>query len=347
MDKTGMTYAQYCDILENEVNKLEQKKQDMNSKNKVFSKCCKIKNERVFLGFQKMEELLKNENEKDTLIEILKYIFGPAFFEDMTKEQKELYEKNGFFTKYNLDIIFGPIYGNHYGHEFKKPTSWDEMFILLNNVFDVLDNNLINNSVKEPYQRLIFSFNTLIENYYANNISKTNEIEFTLNIYKEFLKAFKEKRMINIDEKIYPLIKNTLNKDNRKFIVLEDEEEKKAGFGDVFIMFCESYNNEYKKALESFFENKKQLKINSQIDKYYNRIKNIPFDKLENKNFPKYTNENFVQIIKGVIDCFNEDLSSSDEMLKYYTVSLMHYASYFKTKYYDSKNVYGKKSKSK
>lgn len=343
MDKTGMTYAEYCDILENEMKVLSEKKQTLDSKNEVFSRCCNLKNDVVYLGFEKMKMLLNDENGKNKFKEALKCIFGHDFFEDMTKEQKEEYNKKGFFTKYNLDEILGMIYGSNYGHEFKRPSSWDEMILFLNNVFEVFNNNLINSALKEPYHRILFSFNRLIEASYANSIAEMREINFILNMYNEFLSAFDKKRMVNIDEKTYPLIKNALNKDSRKFITLENDEEKKIGFGDAFIMFCELYNSEFKKAQENVLKNKEQLKVQEQIDKYYKRIKNILFDKLENKNFPKYTNENYVQIIKGVIDNFEKDLNSDERWLPYYTVSLMHYASYFKTKYYDEEKVFGKK----
>lgn len=343
MDKTGMTYAEYCDILKNEIQALGIKKQTLNSKNEIFSKCCDLKKDVVYLGFEKMNKLLNNEHGKNTFKDVLKCIFGHAFFDDMTKEQKEEYNKKGFFTKYNLDEIFSMVYGIHYGYEFKRPTSWDDMILFLNNVFEVFNNNLINSAQKEPYHRILFAFNRMIEASYANSVAESREINFILNMYNEFLSAFDEKRKVNIDEKTYPLIKNALNKDSRKFITLEDDTEKKIGFGDAFIMFCELYNSEFKKAQENALKNKEQLKVQTQIDKYYKRIKSIPFERLENKNFPKYTNDNYVQVIKGVIDNFEKDLNTDENWLPYYTVTMAHYASYFKTKYYDEEKVFGKR----
>lgn len=347
MDKTGMTYAEYYDILKNEIKDLIVKKQMLNSKNEIFSKCCDLKNDVVYLGFEKMKKLLNDEQEKNKFKDVLKCIFGPDFFEDMTKKQKEECNKKGLFTKYNLDEILGMIYGTGYGYEFKRPNSWDDMILFLNNTFEVFNNNLLNNSSKEPYHRILFAFNQMVEVSYANSVVEFREVNFILNIYNEFLSAFDKKRKVNVDEKVYPLIKNALNKDSRKFIALENDREKKIGFGDAFIMFCELYNSEFEKAQENALKNKEQLKVQAQVDKYYKRIRNILFDKLENKNFPKYTNENYVQIIKGVINNFEKDLNIDEKWLPYYTASLMHYASYFKTKYYDEEKVFGKKEESK
>lgn len=340
MDKNGMTYAEYYEIIKIELKKLNLIGQDLNQKNMFFSKCCTVKNDIVTLGFPKIQEILNDVRGKENLKKVLECVFGSDFFDDLTKEKQEESKKKNIFTKYDLDEddFLGKVYGNRYNLEFKRPTSWDDMIIFLSNVFEVINNNFISDASKVTYRRVAFVFNRLIESTYANNLAESRETNFVSNNYNEFLSAIDEKRMVNIDEKTYPLIKNILNKDSRKFELLEDPKDKKIGFGDAFVMFCELYNNELEKVQKTISDNKTQSKIETKVNKYYKRIKNMSFNKLENKNFPKYNNENYVQIIKGIIDRFLKDLNEDEKWLPYYTVAQMHYASYFKTKYYDEDN---------
>lgn len=347
MEKIGMTYGEYCEILKNEIKRLNLKIKDLNSKNNTFSKCCKLEKDVVTLGFERMQELLNSKTGKEKFIGMLKYFFGYDFFEDMTEEQRQEYAKKGLFTKDNIDEIFGKVYGTHYEQEFKRPNSWEDMVLFLNRVFKVHNNDSINSNAKEPYDRILFAFNIMLENYYANSIAECRETNFILNIYNEFLNAFNDKRKVKIDSKTYPLITKALNKDERKFITIEDSKEKKIGFGDTFIMFCELYNNELEKVKAAYSESKKEQKIKAQIDKYFKRITSIPFDELENKYFPKYTNENYVEIINGVIEKLKEAVKNDESLIFHNSVTLMHYACYFKTKYYDSEKVFGKKEVSK
>ncbi len=340
MDKNGMTYAEYYEIVKIELKKLDLIRKDLNQKNTVFSKCCEVKNDIVTLGFARMQEILNDVRGKENFKKVLECVFGSDFFDDLTKEKQEEYKKKDVFTKYDLDEddFLGKIYGKRYNLEFKKPTSWDDMILFLNNIFKVINNNYISDISKDMYHRILFVFNRLVESTYANNLAESREANFISNTYNEFLSAFEKNKAVNIDEKTYPLIKRILNKDSRKAISLEDSKEKEMGFGDTFIMFCELYNNELEKVQKTILENKAQSKIETQINKYHKRIKNMPFDKLENKNFPKYNNENYVQIIKGIIGRFLKDLNEDEKWLPYYTASQMHYASYFKTKYYDEDN---------
>lgn len=339
MDKNGMTYDEYLGLLKKEVETLKIKQSNLTVKNDTFAKCCtvvkKSNKEFVILGVDKMINLLKTNQGRDEFKALLKLIFGEAFFEEMSEEEKADYQKQGLFMKDDLHIVLGKVNGFRSGHLFKNPNSWDEMVAFLNNCVDVCRNQSMNEEQKEDFYKILFSFNKLIETSYTKSIELVRETNFVINIYNEFISAFENKRKVNISKESYGLIGNILNKDNRKFITIEDDSEKEIGFGDAFIMFCELYNNDLEALTNKNKENKERLKIETRAQKYYKRIKSIPFDNLENKYFPKYTNENYVMIIKKVIDMFLNDLNADEKWLPYYTATIMHYASYFKTKYYD------------
>lgn len=343
MYKSGMTYAEYCQIIESEIKSLRIKERRLNEKKQIYAKCCRLNKDVVFLGVEKIRELFKTNEGKKQFEKILKCVFGENFFDDMTLDEKKEYQSKGLFIKDNLDEILGTVYGNKYGYNFERPNSWQDMVLFINNVLNVYNNVLLNDAVKEQFFILLFSLNKVIEKAYAKTIVSAREISFVINMYNEFLSAVNEKRNVKIDDNSCSLIKNILNKDGRSFVLLEEKEEKKIGFGDAFILFCESYNSDIKKAQESTVENKKQLKTKKRIDTYYNNIKNTSFEDLSNKNFPRYYNNDYVQIIKGLIDRFIQDLNEDEKWLPYYTITQMHYASYFKTRYYDEEKVFGKR----
>ena len=346
MEKNAMTYDEYYELIKKETKKLKVKQDNIKRKNKVFSNCCMISNikneEVVFLGIEKLKDMFKTENGKNHLINILKYVLGSSFFEDMNEEQKLEYKKQGLLIKDDLHEVLGEVYGNSYGYSFKTPNSWEDMILFLKGCSDIYYNNLIHFKLKEPFYRILSAFNKLIETTYARSIAEEREVSFIINSFEKFLSAFEKNKKTNIDKSLYDLIRYALNKDERKFIILEDGNERQISFGDTFIMFCELYDKNIEEALNERVKNKEEVKINTQINKYYKRISKIPFNILENKNFPKYTNENYVKIIKGIIDKFSNDLNDDEKWLPYYVAVQMHYASYFKTKYYDEEKVFGK-----
>ncbi len=338
MDKHAITYDEYLELLKNEVETLKIKRSNLTIKNDTFANCCTIvkKNneEVVIFGIDKMINLFKTNNGKEEFKNLLKYIFGDAFFKEFSKEEKADYKKQGFFTKDDLPEVLGSVYGIRYGYLFKNPNSWDEMVEFLSNCANVCCNTNLNESQKEAFYKILLAFNKLIESSYANSVALKREINFIISIYNEFILGLENKRKIKINMESYDLIRNILNKDDRKFIMIDDD-LKEIGFGDAFITFCKLYNNDVESLANKDAENKERLKTKMRAQKYYKRITSIPFDKLENKYFPKYTNKNYVVLIKKVIDMLLNDLKSDEKWLPYYTATIMHYASYFKTKYYD------------
>ncbi len=339
MDKNGMAYDEYLELLKKEVETLNVKQRNLTVKNDAFAKCCKIINknnkETVILGVDVMVNLLKTSHGKDKFKTLLKFVFGEAFFDELSEKEKSDYQKQGLFMKDDLSVVLGEVYGFKRGYLFKNPNSWDEMITFLNNCVNVCNDWSIKEEEKDDFYKILFSLKKLIETSYDKSMALKKETSFIISVYNEFILAFENKRKVNINKESYDLIRNILNKDNRKFMTIEDGTEKEIGFGDAFVMFSELYNNDLELLINKNKENKESLKIERRAQKYYKRIKSIPFDELENKFFPKYTNENYVMIIKKVIDLFLNDLNADEKWLPYYTAVIMHYASYFKTKYYD------------
>lgn len=349
MEKNAMTYDEYYEIIKQENDKLKKEIEIVKLSNNSFKNCCKLNKthngELVYLGFDKIGELLKSKQGRTNLINMLKVVFGEDFFIELTEEEKEKYKKQDIFLKDDLALALSKTNGNKCGYLFTTPNSWEELVSYMEGCLNVCSSGLSNSNTKDLYGKMLSFFNNLIETTYAKNIEKEREMSFVSKLYSEFLNSYEKSKIVNIEKNTYGLIKTILNKDNRKFIIMEAGEEKETGFGDAFIIICELFNNEINKLKAKTELEKEQLKINTQINKYFKRISKIPFDNLENKNFPKYTNEDYVEIINGVIDKFNDILSEDDKWLPYYTISLMHYASYFKTKYYDADKVSKKLNK--
>ena len=345
--KRSMTYKEYYNFISNEINTINKSINVRTYENNNFNNFCKLNENNhvlnIMLDLESMYNCLKDSKKKNIIINSLKAVFGTEFFDDFDEEKYKRCKEKGLFCKDDIDKLLKDAYGKFYGYDFSRPNSYDELASFLLKCFEIFNNSLIKNEDKKSYIAIIYGFKALIENKYMDNIAKKREAIYILDKYNEFKNAYNEFRKVNISQKDHEYIKFVLNKDERKFIDARDGIEKPIGLGDVFLIFISDYNMEH----ENFNKSKNDSKINLKVDNYYNKIKKISVSDLENKNLPKYSNKNFIEIMKKLISNFEEDLTKDEAYLPYYTLLMIHQASFYKSKYYKDNYILKQNSKDK
>lgn len=330
-----MSYGEYNVLLKSEKKKLLNENNELSSQSIALNNVCNVTNskhgELVICNFNEVLNVFGN-NFNNLCTKLLQIVFGSNFFNELSPEEKEDCVKNGYFTKDDLDGFLGKVYGNNYNICFTKPENWSEFKNFVCNCVKVISDENVFSKDKEKYFSILLALKTLFEKKYAFIIQKQRENIFIINMYEKFITAFENGKRVELTNDERDLIKIALNKDSRKFLTSDD---RKIDFGDAFIIFCDLYNEEY----NTIMSDVEIKRIEAKANKYYKRIKSIPFDKLENVNFPKYSNGNYVSIIKKIIEKFEADLTLDDGVLPYYTAAMMHYAMYYKTKYVDDENL--------
>lgn len=330
--KKKMTYEEYVKLIKKEKDKLTQENKELLAQSTALNSVCNVTDAKHGELVICNSDLVINEFNNGTnneCVKLLQIIFGSNFFKELSPKEKKDCVKNGYFTKDDLDDILGNVYGNNYGISFTKPQNWTEFKNFICNCVKVVKDDKIFSKDKEKYFSILFALKSLFESKYAFIIQKQRENSFIINTYKKFITAFESAQKVNLTSDDRDLIKIALNKDPRKFLTSDG---KDVDFGDAFLIFCDLYNSEF----DALMEDSKNKKIEAKANKYYKRIKNIPFDVLKNVNFPKYSNDDYVLIIKKIIQKFDHDVTIDDGMLPYYTAAVMHYAMYYKIKYKDA-----------
>ena len=127
MGQSAISIKDYYELIKEDAKVINLKIELINEDIKALSQPSSIRKEKnyevVKTNLTKLDEI-SNSNVK--LINVLKAIFGDKFFDTVTEEELKKANEKGLFTIESLDGFIGKIYGNNYGYEFKRPTSWQE-----------------------------------------------------------------------------------------------------------------------------------------------------------------------------------------------------------------------------
>lgn len=325
MKQNVMSIKDYYDLIEKEAKVLKIKIGLIEKDIKALQQISDIKKGKfgdlAQTSLVKLEEISKSNIK---LINLLKALFGEKFFDQISEEELKKAKEKGLFTPESLDDFIGRGYGNNYGFEFKRPTSWQEFAEFIRNCLTIFKDLSIRQDSKENYYVILFTIKGLTEQALAKNITDYRELQFVYKTYDNFINAYKKEKKLEISDSEASLIKTALNKKNRKFIKFDNDKEEVIDEGEAYLIFAEDYN-----AAIDEIETKKRA------NKYFKKLKKIKFEKLENKNLPEYTDPEFKPIINDLMDMFSKE----EDCEKILAVLSAHYIGYYKTLRYTDENI--------
>ena len=330
-----VSIKEYYEFLKKEVNKKQSVLSELEKDIKVLMVCSEIKkgtnNDLVVCNITSIGNLLESKKTPEEFIKILKVLFGDMFFEAEKHEEV-------------IDSLFGKIYGFKHGYLFNMPKTWMDFYVQIRNCCEIFKKTDIKTNEKEPYYLIMYSIKSLIEKTLAEKIEEKRELGFILRMYNNFMAAYDKTKKIAIDEKEVEIIRQTLNKDSRKFIALENNEEKNIGFGDGFLKFVSCYNDaldEIKTIKQASKKDKKpqqekqnNISLKNKVKKYYTYLSKISIKNINDEKLPSYSDPDFQSIMNELLQLLkdNEKYVSINAILSAY------YIAYFKSE--DYKKVY-------
>ena len=174
----------------------------------------------------------------------------------------------------------------------------------------------------------------------TNKIEIEHEQRFILRNYEKFVNCYNENKKIVIDEKEEELIKQALNKDSRKFIKQEGNEEINIGLGDGFLTFANCYSEvideakamkqNCKKDKKTSLEKQNNISIKNKVKKYFNYLSKTNTKNISDEKLPSYGDPDFQSIMNELFSLLkdNENYVFINAILSAY------YIAYFKSEDY-------------